>query len=96
MNKQAFLIMYHNDYYILERLLKQIDSENFDIYLHVDKKVKNFDFEYTKKILKKSKIYFILLFYYINLIILYMEHYDHFIFNYLFVIFFYVLIIFVF
>ena len=30
MNKQAFLIMYHNDYYILERLLKQIDSNNFD------------------------------------------------------------------
>lgn len=59
MNKQAFLIMYHNDYYILERLLKQIDSKNFDIYLHVDKKVKNFDFEYTKKILKKSKIYFV-------------------------------------
>ena len=56
MNKQAFLIMYHNDYYILERLLKQIDSKNFDIYLHVDKKVKNFDFEYTKKILKKSNI----------------------------------------
>ena len=48
--------MYHNDYYILERLLKQIDSKNFDIYLHVDKKVKNFDFEYTKKILKTFDI----------------------------------------
>ena len=58
MNKQAFLIMYHNDYYILEKLLKQIDNENFDIYLHVDKKVKNFDFENTKKILNKSNIYF--------------------------------------
>lgn len=59
MNKQAFLIMYHNDYYVLERLLKQIDSKNFDIYLHVDKKVKNFDFEYTKTILKESNIYFV-------------------------------------
>lgn len=59
MNKQAFLIMYHNDYYVLEKLLKQIDSKKFDIYLHVDKKVKNFDFEYTKKILKESNIYFI-------------------------------------
>ena len=58
MNKQAFLIMYHNDYYILEKLLKQIDSEYFDIYLHVDKKVKNFNFEKTKKILNKSNIYF--------------------------------------
>lgn len=58
MNKQAILIMYHNDYYILEKLLKQIDNENFDIYLHVDKKTKNFDFTSTKKILKKSNIYF--------------------------------------
>lgn len=59
MNKQAILIMYHNDYYILERLLKQIDNTKFDIYLHVDKKVKNFDFEYTKNLLKKSNLYFV-------------------------------------
>ena len=59
MNKQAILIMYHNDYYILEKLLKQIDNENFDIYLHVDKKVKKFDFEKIKKLLKKSNIVFV-------------------------------------
>jgi len=58
MNKHAVLIMYHNDYYILERLLKQLDSENIDIYLHVDKKTKNFDFEYTKNILTKSNLIF--------------------------------------
>lgn len=59
MIKQAFLIMYHTDYYILERLLKQIDNEKFDIYLHIDKKVKDFDYEYTKSIVKKSNIYFV-------------------------------------
>lgn len=59
MKKQAFLIMYHNDYYILEKLLKQIDNSYFDIYLHVDKKARNFDFEYTKNLLKKSNIYFV-------------------------------------
>ena len=59
MNKQAILIMYHNDYYVLEKLLKQIDNEKFDIYLHIDKKSKNFDFEYTKNLLKKSNIYFV-------------------------------------
>ena len=42
MKKQAILIMYHNDYYILEKLLQQIDNEKFDIFLHVDKKTKNF------------------------------------------------------
>lgn len=59
MNKQAILIMYHNDYYILERLLKQIDNKNIDIYLHVDKKVADFDFTYTKNLVKKSNIYFV-------------------------------------
>lgn len=58
MKKQAILIMYHNDYYILEKLLKQIDNEKLDIYLHVDKKTKNFNFEYTRSLLKKSNIYF--------------------------------------
>ena len=58
MKKQAILIMYHKDYYILEKLLKQIDSKYFDIYLHVDKKVKNFDYEYTKSLIKNSDIYF--------------------------------------
>ena len=59
MNKQAILIMYHNDYYILERLLKQIDNKNIDIYLHVDKKVTDFDFTYTKNLVKKSNIFFV-------------------------------------
>ena len=59
MNKQAILIMYHNDFYILERLLKQIDNKNIDIYLHVDKKVADFDFTYTKNLVKKSNIYFV-------------------------------------
>lgn len=58
MKKQAILIMYHNDYYILEKLLQQIDCECFDIYLHVDKKVRDFDFEYTKKLVNISNLYF--------------------------------------
>lgn len=33
MKKQAILIMYHNDYYILEKLLQQIDNEKFDYFL---------------------------------------------------------------
>ena len=56
--KHAYLIMAHNEPYILERLLKLIDDERNDIYLHIDKKWKNFDFEYFKNIIKKSKVYF--------------------------------------
>ena len=57
MNKHAYLIMYHDDFYILEKLLKQIDSVNHDIYLHIDKKVKNVDYLKIKDIVKKSNIY---------------------------------------
>ena len=55
----AYLIMAHNDFYILEKLLKLIDDDRNDIYLHIDKKVKNFDFNYYKNIVKKSNIFFV-------------------------------------
>ena len=48
--KHAYLIMAHNEPYILERLLKLIDDKRNDIYLHIDKKWHDFDFEYFKKI----------------------------------------------
>lgn len=57
--KHAYLIMAHNNFYILERLLKLLDDERNDIYLHVDKKAKQFDSEMIKKIVKKSNIYIV-------------------------------------
>ena len=56
--KHAYLIMAHNEPYILERLLKLIDDRRNDIYLHIDKKWHDFDFEYFKKIVNKSNLYF--------------------------------------
>lgn len=56
--KHAYLIMAHNEPYILEKLLKLIDDERNDIYMHIDKKWKNFNFEYFKNIVKKSNVYF--------------------------------------
>lgn len=56
--KHAYLIMAHNQFYVLEILLKLIDDERNDIFLHIDKKVSNFDFDYFKTILKKSNLYF--------------------------------------
>lgn len=56
--KHAYLIMAHNQFYILEILLKLIDDERNDIFLHIDKKVSNFNFNYFKKIVKKSNLYF--------------------------------------
>ena len=57
--KHAYLIMAHNEPYILEKLLKLIDYSNNDIFIHIDKKAKDLDKETIKKWVKKSNIYFI-------------------------------------
>ena len=56
--KHAYLIMAHNEPYILESLIKLIDDERNDIYIHVDKKWQNFDFDYFKNIVQRSNMYF--------------------------------------
>src|SRR5690606_21952914 len=38
--KQAFLILAHNEFEILERLVRVLDDPRFDIYIHFDKKSK--------------------------------------------------------
>ena len=40
--KHAFLIMAHNNFEILNALIKVLDDENNDIYIHIDKKSKSF------------------------------------------------------
>lgn len=57
--KHAYLIMAHNNLDILEKLLKLLDDDRNDIYLHIDKKLKKLDYTYLKRILKKSNIIFI-------------------------------------
>ena len=59
MKKHAYLIMAHNEQYILERLLQLLDDKRNDIYVHIDKKSKCFDIESLSKIVKKSHICFI-------------------------------------
>lgn len=59
MNMHAYLIMTHGDIYILHRLLKLLDYEKNDIYLHIDKKMDNVDFDFLKSLIKKGNIYFI-------------------------------------
>lgn len=55
----AYLVMAHNDFYILEKLVQLIDDERNDIYLHIDKKVKEFPFEEYRTLVKKSRIFFV-------------------------------------
>ena len=58
MNKHAYLIMAHQNFDFLKELLLALDDARNDIYLHIDKKVKDFDFEAFSVLLKKSHLYF--------------------------------------
>lgn len=55
--KHAYLIMAHNNFYCLEMLLRLLDDERNDIYLHIDKKVKNFDFAKYRSLCSRARVY---------------------------------------
>lgn len=57
-NKHAYLIMVHNNFYCLEKLLLLLDDSRNDIFIHVDKKVKNFNFHYYKQLCSKGNVIF--------------------------------------
>ena len=57
--KHAYLLIIHENSNVLKRLLESIDNKNNDIYIHVDKKSRNFPFENVKEYVKISKIIFI-------------------------------------
>lgn len=55
--KHAYLIMAHNNFYNLEKLLKMLDDDRNNIFLHFDKKTKNIDKSYYDRIVLKAKLY---------------------------------------
>lgn len=57
--KHAFLIMAHNEWDILKKILIILDYPTNDIYIHIDKKVKQVDLESLKKEVKESNLYFV-------------------------------------
>lgn len=59
MGKHAYLIIAHNEFEILGRLLSMLDDKDNDIYLHIDKKVKEFDESSFRKFVCNSPLIFI-------------------------------------
>lgn len=59
MKKHAYLIMAHNEFSILKELIKVLDDERNDIYIHIDAKVEKFPFNEFEKLVKKSTVVFI-------------------------------------
>ncbi|MFG6379353.1 MAG: hypothetical protein K1W19_13720, partial [Lachnospiraceae bacterium] len=56
MGKHAWMIMAHNQFDLLKKLLKTLDNEDADIFLHVDKKAA-FDISILSSSLIKSQYY---------------------------------------
>lgn len=57
--KHAFLIMAHNNFSVLLSFIKQIDAENHDIYIHINKRVKCYPHNEIIECATKSKIVFV-------------------------------------
>ena len=58
MKKHAYLIMAHTQPELLKKLLKMLDNERNDIYLHIDSKAKDYPLDEIAAILQKSKCIF--------------------------------------
>ncbi len=54
--KHAYLIIAHNNFYTLKKLIELLDDDRNDIYIHIDSKVKSYDFSLLKSVVKKSNI----------------------------------------
>lgn len=55
--RHAFLIIAHNNWNQLKKLIRLLDAENHDIYIHIDKKSKDFNKKEFLNITRKSKLY---------------------------------------
>ncbi len=49
--------MAHNNWFVLEKLIQALDDKSVDIYLHIDKKVHEFDYDRFLLIPQKAHIY---------------------------------------
>ncbi len=58
MKKHAYLIMAHNEFHMLKKLLTELDDERNDIFLHIDKRTKFVDEAEISSWINKSNIYF--------------------------------------
>ena len=54
----AYMIIAHNQFELLAKLIQALDDERNDIFLHIDAKVKNFNFDFFSNLTRYSKIHF--------------------------------------
>lgn len=57
-NKHAYLIIAHGNPFVLEKLILLLDDVRNDIFIHVDKKTSDFNFQYFQNLSQKSRLFF--------------------------------------
>ena len=55
--RHAFLIIAHNNWEQLKKMVQLLDAENHDIYIHIDKKSIDFKADKFLEIINKSRIF---------------------------------------
>lgn len=58
MQKHAYMIIAHNEFDLLEILVRLLDDPRNDIYVHIDAKVKGFDFKSFQALTQYSRLRF--------------------------------------
>lgn len=59
MKKHAYLIIIHQNTFVVQTLLRMLDDSRNDIYIHIDKKSRNIDEKSLSSLVKQSKVYFV-------------------------------------
>ena len=54
----AYMILAHNQFELLEKLISVLDDERNDIFIHIDLKAESFDFKYFESLCTHSSLYF--------------------------------------
>lgn len=57
--KHAMLIMAHNQFSILEKLIQMLDDERNDLYIHIDRKSCSKSEAYYRSLCRRSRVFFI-------------------------------------
>ena len=58
MQKHAYMIIAHNEFDLLETLVRLLDDPRNDLYIHIDAKVQDFDFDRFRGLVRYSGLYF--------------------------------------
>ena len=59
MKRHAYLIMAHNEFHMLKKLLTELDDERNDIYLHIDKKTRYVDEDEISSWIHHAGVFFV-------------------------------------